>query len=250
MIEAVMTPAEEIKRTIDQACIEALEQSGLRRAGAGRADLEIAPGITGTASIFADVETLQGSEDFVASVTPVVGVRHEEASRLASRFLGLPPGQHFQPALPLENLIEDRFAPPERVAHGKGGIQPVSRRIAEAVVFYGLPFMERLRSAESIIRELSLPRWRKRGAYILAVLHMLASREQEACEVLMQHSLPISQNPISWGSDKSQFATFIQAFEEYFDVDLHVADWPTKEPRQKKEIIVNFRDPGVLHDRP
>lgn len=241
-----MTRAEEIERTIDQACIQELDQHGMRPAGAGRAELEIAPGITGTVSIFTDVEVSPDSADFLASVTPVVGVRHEEASRLASRFLGLPAGQHFQPAFPLENLIKDRFAPSEWVAQDEEGLQQVSHRVAEAVVFYGFPFMERLRSAESIISELSLPRWRKRGVYILAVLHMLAGRAQEAREALMHYSLPISQNPTSWGPGRNQFATFLQAFQEYFDVDLDVADWPTREPPQKKEITVNFRDPGVV----
>jgi hypothetical protein len=241
-----MTRAEEVKRTIDQACVEALEQRGLRSAGDGRADLELAPGITGTVSIFADVEILQGPGGFAASVTPVVGVRHEEASRIASRLLGLPPGQHFQPVFPLENLIKDKFAPAEWIAHGEGEIRPVSDRVAEAVVFYGFPFMERLRSAEAIIHELSLPRWRKRGVYILAVLHMLAGREREAREVLMHHSLPVSQDPTSWGPGKDQFTAFLQAFQEYFDVDLHVEDWPTRQPQEKKPITVSFGDPGVL----
>lgn len=238
--------SDDFESRVAEACIAELEARGMHRVTDRRVKRVIAPGISGSVGLILD-QPRDGHGGSLVAVTPVVGVRHKEACRLAETFLGLQPGQHSQPTLALENLIDDRSAPPDWVVPHESDVAYVARRIADDVVFYGFPYLERLNSSRAIIQELAKPLWKLVGAYVLSVLYMLDGRLTDARATLMNRGRPRTQNPTTWGKGYEQFAAFLDAFSGYFKVDLDVAHWPVLEETPKSgEPTVKIRDPAAL----
>ena len=231
--------------SVEEACFAELETRGMRRTSAHQAQRRLAEGITGFITLMVD-ERVGGPGGPLAVVSPVVGVRHEEAVRLAAGFLGLDPGRYSQPTFLLENLVPKSSFPPRWLVPDPAAIPDVARLLADDVIFHAYPWMEKLSSAGALIRELELPRWGIHGVYVLAVLHMLdAGRLGDAKQALMRKALPRSHNPTTWGND--QFARYLAAFAEHFNVGLDVEHWPVRKPQpQPRRVTVKIRDKGTV----
>jgi len=234
---------EDIERAVRDACFEELEARGLKKTQASRAERELAAGITGFISLSIDRVGVQSGPP--VNLDPFAGVRHEEASRLASIFLGLEPGAHTVPTRSLINLVSTPAPAPRWMVPDWTSIGDVARLLADDVVFHAYPWMQRLASTRALIEELAQPRWGIHAAYVLAVLYMLdGQRVDEAKRVLMRRQLPRTQDPTTWGNN--QFARYLDAFSEYFGVDLDVAQWPVREPKKPSDGTVRICDPGVV----
>ena len=118
------------------------------------------------------------------------------------------------------------------------GAPDVVRKVADDVVFYGFPHMERLRTTEAVLAEMiSSP---KRQRYTVAVLSMLAGQPHRARDFLMVR--PLSHNPTTWGQGYEDYADFLNWFSRYFGIDLEVERWPLRQPKSPLPVKINIRD--------
>jgi hypothetical protein len=233
----------DVERAVEDACMAELEDRGMHKAVQYRAERVLAPGITGLVSLFLN-HMGRGRGGLPVAVIPTVGVRHDDASRLVSAFLGVKPFTHSQPSMSMENLVPDSILPPRWMVPDLASLPDAARRLADDVVFSAYPWMEGFASTEALIDRLAQPRWRVPGAYILAVLYMLDGRLDDAKQALMRKGLPKTQNPTTWSNE--QFARFLDAFCEHFDVDLGVEQWPVRGPSKPSGMTVKIRDRGVV----
>src|SRR5262245_37634211 len=243
-----MPVGDDLGAAVEDACFEELALRGMRRVAGHRAELQLAEGISGFVTLYLDEDAGRPGSP-VTVVNPIVGVRHEEATRLASLFLDVSPDGYSQPTMPLVNLVPSASFPRGWLLSERAEVDDVARRVVDDAVLYGFPFMAKLGSPSSLIDELGRPLWRISGTYVLAVLYMLDGRLAEAKKALMLRGLPKAQNPTTWGQGHEQFANFLDAFSAYFNVDLGIASWPVREDRQPiKELAVKIRDPNILRE--
>jgi hypothetical protein len=237
-------PPSDIEALVADACLAELEARGLRRTRTHTAERQLAEGITGFITVMVD-DRMGESGRTLAAVSPVVGVRHEEAVRLAAGFMGVDPGGYSQPTFLLGNLVPGSFLPPRWLVPDPAAAADVARLLADDVVFHAYPWMQRIGSRAGLIRELESPRWRMRAAYVLAVLYMLdGHRLEEARRALMHKSLPLSHDPTTWSN--AQFARFLTAFAEHFGADLAVELWPVRPRADTRTLPVKIRHRGPL----
>jgi hypothetical protein len=184
-------------------------------------------------------------------IAPVVGVLHQQTSRLVSDFLGIPAGASERRSRGCVSIGLDEIMPgrpvmvrPEWTLLEDADPGTTARRVADDVERYGFPYMERLSSAPALLAELQLPRHRMLRRLDRAVLSMLCGRTEDARGALMEQ-LPVSQDPPAW-ADPS-YGAFLNAFSAHFGVDLDIGSWPVREPpKASKAPRINIRDRGVV----
>jgi hypothetical protein len=240
----------QLERIAVAACGAELQARGMKQIEPGILDREVAPGLTGHTNLPVRPTYGRHGEMFV-EIAPVVGVLHQQTSRLVSDFLGIPAGAPERRsrgclAIPLDEIMRDRpvmarpgWTLPEGADPGN-----TARRVADDVERYGFPYMERLGSASALLAELQLPRHRMLRRLDRAVLSMLCGRPEDARSALMEQ-LPLSQDPLVW-ADPS-YGAFLNAFSAHFGVDLDIGSWPVREPgKAGKPGRINIRDRGVV----
>lgn len=210
---------DDLENAVRDGCVSELETLGMRQVTPRRVECGLAAGISGAVGLAVDHLPARFGGPLIA-VSPTVGVRHEEASRLASTFLGLAPGQHSAPTLSLFNFVPASSFPAGWMLSDEANVSDVARTIADDVALYGFPYMQSLDSPEAIMRELERPLWRIAGSYVLSVLYMLEGRLSDARAVLMRKGRPREQKPTAWDRGEDQFAAFLDAFSAHFRVDL------------------------------
>ncbi len=143
-------------------CGAELQARGLEQKEPGILDREVAPGFTGQVNLPLRSGSGHRGEQFVV-ITPVIGVLHQQTSRLVSDFLGIPAGaparrsrgcvaiglSEIMPGRPV--IVRPEWTLPENADPGK-----TARQVADDVERYGFPYMEMLSSAPALLAELQV----------------------------------------------------------------------------------------------
>lgn len=244
-----MTP-DDLERIADEACIAELEARRMRRLDDVVLELDLVVGIKGRVGLL--LEQRLGGRKTKVLVTPQVGVQHEEAARVVSHLRGLAPGDPVRLSMgtitrSLIDLVPGATWPRLEWAVGDADSAPdAARRVADDVVFYGFPHMERLRTTEAVLAEMIASPKRLLKRFDVAVLSMLVGQPQGARDILMVP--PLSHNPTIWGNGYEEYTDFLRQFSTYFGIDLEVEKWPLREPKRPRPVKVNIRDKGVVRD--
>lgn len=236
------------------ACAAELASRGMVEEGEHRLTMALAPGIAGSVGLPARLLRPQ-KERPAALVEPVISVRHEETGRVVSLLRGFPSDDHYKWSTGVVSRHLDELMPEHKLFHDEwlttdeSTASESARRIADDVVLYGFPFMERLRTPDAILEEMKLPPHKFVREYDLAVLLALQGQPAEARAHLMSICSPISHNPTTWEEGDEEFAAFLESFERYFDIDLRVDEWPLDDFDSEDEdepMAIDVRDSGVV----
>jgi hypothetical protein len=249
----MVTDADLTEATVS-ACAAELASRGMLQVSTSRLNMRLSLGIVGSVGLPGRPLHLEGGKS-AAIVQPVISVRHEETSQVVLLLRGFP--QDDDSHKPSMGVVSERLEDlmPERklIRHGwiasdEAPPGEVARRVADDVVLYGFPFMERLRTADALFEEMKRPPHRFIRKYDLAVMFMLQGYPVEAQKFLKTISSPISHNPVTWADGDQNFAAFLAAFEKYFNVDLEIDKWPLREPPvpRKGSVGIAIRDRNVV----
>jgi len=246
-----MSGSPAFERLADDVVAAELESRGMQRVEDSLFARALTPGISGRVWLGQfDPPHLAQDSGFVC-VSPTVGVRHEATGQLVGEVRGLARDDRVRSSAGVVSQLLRSLIPGSRgprmewVMRSEDDAADVARVIADDIVFRGFPYMERLRSPEEILAEMSLPLRRDMRRYERAVLSMLCGRPEGAVRVLME-KLPVTQDPTVWGDPA--YGPFLDAFSAHFGVDLHTESWPVREQRSpgKATFKLNIREWGVV----
>lgn len=237
-----------------RACAAELASRGMTEEDRWRLTVPLSTGITGSVALSA--RNLQSKDTGPCIlIDPVISVRHEETSRIVTLLRDLPRGDNSYKWSTgvitkfLNDLMPEFIPLRHEWTMTSSTAGDSSRRIADDVVLYAFPFMERLRSVDGFLEEMKKPPHRFVRNYDLAVLLALQGRQEEAKRILKSISLPVSHNPTTWGDGDKKFAAFLDSFEQYFGLDLRIEEWPIDDSAtesSKEPLQINIQDNGVV----
>lgn len=153
-------------------------------------------------------------EDGLVAANPVVGVRHQELERAVAELLG----ERFQEYIPPTVSVSLGYLMPESRHRswlfGSGqALQETASGMVDAIVGYGVPFMERHTSLEDIVREMISGKGAisEQRAFRLPVAYLMIGSTESARE-----SLAAELGRIGDRQDLAaqRFRRFAAAFEE------------------------------------
>lgn len=167
-------------------------------------------------------------------VTPRVGLRDEEVSRLVAELRGLAPDDPEAPGhslviKDLSSLIPRRGSQPQEwTARTEAEAGDTARRIADDIESAAIPYLVSKAWPEAYYEEFTEQVWRLLWPHEAAVAHMLRGDAEEAKRMLLTIARPVSQQPTSWAEQDRKAAAFFRAFAARFGVDLGIGEWPVK----------------------
>ena len=203
----------------------------MRRTGIGVLEKTLSARFTGWVALPA--KTLADAPGAVL-VTPRVGIRDEEVSRLVAELRGLAPDDpaaqgHSLVIRDLNSLIPARGSqPPEWTARTVAEAAGTARRIADDIERAAIPYLVSKSWPEAYHEEFAEQVWRLLWPHEAAVAHMLLGDAAEAKRMLLTIARPLSQQPTSWAGPDEAAAAFFAAFAARFRVDLGIEGWPVK----------------------
>jgi hypothetical protein len=194
------------------ACGERLVNAGFRSRPGDIFTRPVASGVLGWLGLNRAV----GRRDGLVEVNPVVGVRHQTVEAMVAELLGEKVRGYVPPTL---SSSLGYLMPGERYQPWTfGGDVPVAstaKRLAAAVVEYGMPYIERYGSLEAIVEALSNGAGvREVAAYRLPVGYLLLGEPQRA-----RDAIEASIRALSDRQDLAaqRFGAFASAFQRRLD---------------------------------
>jgi hypothetical protein len=210
-----------------------LEARGMRRTAVSVLEKAFSARFTGWVALSA--KSIAGpGEPAAVLVTPRVGIRDEEVSRLVAELRGLAPDDPEAPGhslviKDLSSLLPRRGSQPQEwTARSEAEADRAARRIADDIDSAAIPYLVGKSWPEAYYEELTEQVWRLLWPHEAAVAHMLRGDAEEAKRMLLTIARPLSQQPTTWAEQDAAAAAFFRAFAARFCVDLRIGDWPVK----------------------